>query len=53
MLANFPLMFLTLLVTALSFLIDKNSKTARVRCIAFFIFLFAVFYAFSAGPVPC
>ncbi|PWN29515.1 hypothetical protein BDZ90DRAFT_112448 [Jaminaea rosea] len=51
-LVMFPQMFWSLLAAALCFLIDESHKTARVGSIAFFIFLFAVFYAFSAGPVP-
>ncbi|KAK4497808.1 hypothetical protein PRZ48_010462 [Zasmidium cellare] len=48
---TFPNMTWTLLAAGLCFLIDKSSD-ARLGLIAFFIFIFQIFYSAGGGPVP-
>ncbi|CAO1618652.1 unnamed protein product [Sympodiomycopsis kandeliae] len=52
LLAGFPQMFWTLLAAGLCFLIPADDGHARVAGVATFIFLFAIAYALSEGPVP-
>src|ERR1700677_3247300 len=42
----------TLLAAGCSFLINPDLGTARLGCIALFVFLFAAFYSPGEGPVP-
>ncbi|KAK8861192.1 hypothetical protein IAR55_002011 [Kwoniella newhampshirensis] len=51
LLATFPNMAWTLLVTGLCFLIPSDNA-ARIPLIAVFVYLFAIFYSVGEGPVP-
>ncbi|KAM0746491.1 hypothetical protein T439DRAFT_329595 [Meredithblackwellia eburnea MCA 4105] len=54
LLATFPNMAWTLLATGLCFLIPESTGNgkARLGCVAFFIYVFAMFYSVGEGPVP-
>lgn len=52
LLFTFPLMFIFLLATGLSFQISEAQATLRLALIALWIFLFAAAYSPGEGPVP-
>lgn len=54
LLMTLPLMALSMLGGALSFLIDggRDSSGTRTGVVAFFLFMFAIFYSPSLGPIP-
>jgi sugar porter (SP) family MFS transporter len=52
LLFTFPQMAWTLLAAGFCFLINPDLGTARLGCIALFVFLFAAFYSPGEGPVP-
>lgn len=53
LLATFPLMSLSLLMTGFGFWIPEGtSRDGRLACITIGIYLFAIFYNFGEGPIP-
>lgn len=53
LLATFPFMALSLLMTGFGFWIPEDvSRDGRLACITLGIYLFAVFYCFGEGPIP-
>lgn len=53
LLATFPLMSLSLLMTGFGFFIPaETSREGRLACITLGIYLFAIFYNFGEGPIP-
>jgi sugar porter (SP) family MFS transporter len=52
LLFTFPNMCWTLLAAGFCFYIPANKKSARLGCIALFIYLFDAFYSPGEGPVP-
>lgn len=51
LLVTLPILAVTMLATALSFLISESSG-ARVPVVVFWTYLFMVFYSWGMGPVP-
>ncbi|KAJ7178181.1 sugar transporter-like protein [Mycena filopes] len=51
LLFGFPMMFLWLLAAGLCFLISDSQPQLRTGLVAFFVYLFTIFYSFTEGPV--